>query len=222
MKRKAKRYDEGGSVMDMPVQDMRDPAYRKSLERSQALETSPVGPEDLVGIPLRAVRGIKAGVDAVKARRVKNVFDKGSLELADSPNVVAGITLGGRNPKSVEDITHAYRNMSSGEIEAAKKAGYFGKKPADIKRHYDPKGNKKWWSAGDETGNFGRNWARDESVRVPYKDVSPSWAVKTKNAQRLNKETGEWEPFKKGGKVSSASKRGDGIAQRGKTKGRMV
>ena len=28
--------------------------------------------------------------------------------------------------------------------------------------------------------------------------------------------------FKKGGKVSSASSRGDGIAQRGKTKGRMV
>lgn len=30
------------------------------------------------------------------------------------------------------------------------------------------------------------------------------------------------EPFKKGGKVSSASSRGDGIAQRGKTKGTMV
>lgn len=28
--------------------------------------------------------------------------------------------------------------------------------------------------------------------------------------------------YKKGGKVSSASKRGDGIAQRGKTKGRFV
>jgi hypothetical protein len=28
--------------------------------------------------------------------------------------------------------------------------------------------------------------------------------------------------FKKGGKVVSASKRGDGIAQRGKTRGRMV
>ena len=30
------------------------------------------------------------------------------------------------------------------------------------------------------------------------------------------------EPFKRGGKVSSASSRGDGIAQRGKTKGTMV
>jgi hypothetical protein len=35
--------------------------------------------------------------------------------------------------------------------------------------------------------------------------------------------SGEYSPFKKGGSVkSSASKRADGIAQRGKTKGRMV
>ena len=35
--------------------------------------------------------------------------------------------------------------------------------------------------------------------------------------------SGEYSPFKKGGSVkSSASKRADGIAKRGKTKGRMV
>ena len=37
---------------------------------------------------------------------------------------------------------------------------------------------------------------------------------------KFRKATGK--PFKSGGKVSSASKRADGIAQRGKTKGRMV
>jgi hypothetical protein len=37
---------------------------------------------------------------------------------------------------------------------------------------------------------------------------------------KFRKATGK--PFKSGGKVSSASKRGDGIAQRGKTKGRFV
>jgi hypothetical protein len=31
-----------------------------------------------------------------------------------------------------------------------------------------------------------------------------------------------YKGYKKGGKVSSASKRGDGCAQRGKTKGRMI
>ena len=37
---------------------------------------------------------------------------------------------------------------------------------------------------------------------------------------KFRKATGK--PFKSGGKVSSASKRADGCAQRGKTKGRMV
>lgn len=34
--------------------------------------------------------------------------------------------------------------------------------------------------------------------------------------------SGEYTPFKKGGKVSSASKRADGCATKGKTKGRMI
>lgn len=41
-------------------------------------------------------------------------------------------------------------------------------------------------------------------------------------ATRYENEEATSEGFKKGGKVSSASSRGDGIAQRGKTKGRMV
>jgi hypothetical protein len=46
---------------------------------------------------------------------------------------------------------------------------------------------------------------------------------KTKEGSTRKKdEMGDYTPFKKGGTVSSASKRGDGIAIRGKTRGRMV
>ena len=46
---------------------------------------------------------------------------------------------------------------------------------------------------------------------------------KTKEGSTKKKdEMGDYTPFKKGGTVSSASKRGDGIAIRGKTRGRMV
>ena len=38
----------------------------------------------------------------------------------------------------------------------------------------------------------------------------------------LTRELGRGMNYKKGGKVSSASKRADGIAQRGKTRGKMV
>jgi hypothetical protein len=41
-------------------------------------------------------------------------------------------------------------------------------------------------------------------------------------ASKGKDEMGDYTPFKKGGTVSSASKRGDGIAIRGKTRGRMV
>ena len=51
-------------------------------------------------------------------------------------------------------------------------------------------------------------------LKEKYSDKAPSGAGK----ESLSKSPS----YKKGGKVSSASKRADGIAQRGKTKGRMV
>jgi hypothetical protein len=40
-------------------------------------------------------------------------------------------------------------------------------------------------------------------------------------AERRSREAKETKPYKKGGSVSSASKRADGIAQKGKTRGKM-
>jgi hypothetical protein len=50
----------------------------------------------------------------------------------------------------------------------------------------------------------------------------PSGRKKPGAASKGKDEMGDYTPFKKGGTVSSASKRGDGIAIRGKTRGRMV
>lgn len=54
--KKRKKFDDGGSVMDKPNKDMRDPAYRKQLEREQALETS--APEFMVVGPGGATSGV--------------------------------------------------------------------------------------------------------------------------------------------------------------------
>jgi len=69
----------------------------------------------------------------------------------------------------------------------------------------------------------------DVSYRKRLKDDSE---IRARAGANFNKQAGktgidevsvEYEiPFKKGGKVSAASKRADGIAQRGKTKGRIV
>lgn len=196
-KHKPKKFNTGGETKpDWMVEDER------GIESVYPEELFPVG---------RALKGIK---EAVSARRVKNI-------VTDLPEKQTLLT--GRLPKSSNEITHAYRNMSRAEVEAAKEKGYFGKRPADNKQNWDA--GSKWWSPGDEKGSFGRTWKGGEdveTVRVPKEKVSENWAVRLKNAERFNKETGKYERFKKGGFVSSASKRADGCAQRGKTKGKIL
>lgn len=67
---------------------------------------------------------------------------------------------------------------------------------------------------------LGKLSAEDTALLNKY-DRSPAGVMsKAKRDQGMKK--GGSVKMKAGGKVSSASKRGDGIAQRGKTKGRMV
>jgi len=55
------------------------------------------------------------------------------------------------------------------------------------------------------------------------KRVKPVAADKTSDAvERASRTNAMGDTFKKGGKVSSASSRADGIAQRGKTRGTMI
>ena len=199
--RKRKKFDNGGSVMDMPNQDMRDPAYRRQLERQQALEASPVGPEDLIGLGL-GKRALSAAEMATRP------YVKNRVVLTEGLRVPGDAV---RMPKSSTDVTHAYRTMSKAEYEAAKKSGYFERNPNP---KYPP-ADAKWWSGGDKTGKFGRHWERGEDavvVRVPSKKVPTDKAVRFKDVEKM----------KRGGAVRSASSRADGIAQRGKTRGKIV
>ena len=66
-----------------------------------------------------------------------------------------------------------------------------------------------------------KNLARTSGVKMS-EEPAPA-APEPKKVSRVNEENTETSDFtfKKGGKVSSASRRGDGIAQRGKTRGKM-
>lgn len=57
-------------------------------------------------------------------------------------------------------------------------------------------------------------------ARSAQRDAARSAAEEEREKAMLA--SAEGKPMKKGGKVSSASSRADGCAQRGKTKGRMV
>jgi len=60
-------------------------------------------------------------------------------------------------------------------------------------------------------------FAKQQAERASLRD-----AVSQLNFKHLDAEDVEEMGLKKGGKVSSASKRADGCAQRGKTRGKMV
>ena len=132
----------------------------------------------------------KLGKDAVdyaagQAPKVKNYIDQPK-----------GGMFGGRVPGSADDVTHAYRNMSPEELEAAKKSGYFEKNPNPGKTTWDT--DKKYWSQGDAEGYFGRSWKDvpdNAQIRLP-KEKLPRWtAGRTGDAEVLDKSTGKWNPI---------------------------
>lgn len=61
----------------------------------------------------------------------------------------------------------------------------------------------------------------DEAERLSRRKPSPMAGLKS-SISKTKLGMADLSGYKKGGKVSSASKRADGIAQRGKTRGRMV
>lgn len=118
--------------------------------------------------------------------------------------------------KPVEEYKYAVRNLGIGrgryeeELEDIKRTGFMMPSPKEVASGR----NRKWFSAVDDPGK--------SHLRVLREKVPANRAVRRKDVEIYNKETGEYEPLKKGGVVKAKSFRGDGIAQRGKTKGRFV
>jgi hypothetical protein len=93
-----------------------------------------------------------------------------------------------------------------------------GDVPANVRRTQEASAKSK---RRDMTGFAQMPFSKQmEYLRTKGKEGT---GFKTKEGSTKKKdEMGDYTPFKKGGTVSSASKRGDGIAIRGKTRGRMV
>lgn len=210
MAKRKTRFNTGG-VADEYSPELRDPANMEpGLEGVYPEAWLPIG---------RIAKGTKAAIDAgigMLPNRVKNVV----TEVAPGKSTI----LSGRLPNAAEDVTHAYRNMSRAELDSALSTGRLRRTPENVKTDWDKA--QKFWSPGDEAGAFGRGWkgAAEETVRSPIRNVQgKNWAVKRENLERLNKETGKFEPLKKGGivKAKPTKARGCGIAKRGLTKGKV-
>jgi hypothetical protein len=106
---------------------------------------------------------------------------------------------------------YAKRNVrGSEELEAIKDSGYMLPKEGGKKKKYFT-----------QTDNVNTNVSPGDTVlRVPIEKVPKNRAVSRKDVERYNPDSGAFEPLKRGG--LTASRRADGIATRGKTRGRLI
>ena len=108
---------------------------------------------------------------------------------------------------------YAVRNVRGPEeLEAIKESGYMLPKEGGKQ--------KKYFTQTDNMRTESNAFEGSHVLRVPIEKVPKNRAVSRKDVERYNPDKGEFEPLKNGG--MTASRRADGIASRGKTRGRMI
>ena len=153
-----------------------------------------VGEEALMGLGMYGagatlgprLKGLAAKVgDSVLGPRVSN-------QIVPAPDPAAKTNiLAGRALTSPDQVKYAQRSMSAAELEDALARGRFAG-PRDGTKFSAPGENKKWWSAADDEGIFGRPWQRAGArvVRLPVSKVPKSRAASIKHAEVLDGD--EW------------------------------
>lgn len=191
------------SVMDIPKKDMRDPAYRKELERKQALKEPDISPEDIViGPAKKAVAAFKAYSNAKKVGRVAPEIGSNVSRMVKDENPWDAI-------RKKADVDRA-----SDIVEREGKES-FKDRVRQQQQEEIQKEVQKQKQAASGRGGLKRE-SRTEIAPRNYGAASNLAMEAEDQANGLfNKPDTE---YKKGGKVRSASARADGIAIRGKTR----
>jgi hypothetical protein len=112
------------------------------------------------------------------------------------------------------------------EMESRNGKTYYGKELEDLRKQERQEKTRKQLEkdesfgqkASDAISDIGSLLMRSKGVGQNLPAPGSATEARKRRVEEAKKELG----MKKGGKVSSASKRADGCAQRGKTRGRMV
>lgn len=167
-----------------------------AIEPDTTLEGLLIGPEKVAA---GAIKGIS------KLANKAEIFMRPKVKNSLYPEMPGGKPTG----------QYAVRNVRGPEeLEAIKQSGYMLPKEGGKQQKY--------FTQTDNMSTESNAFKDNHVLRVPIEKVPANRAVSRKDVERYNLESGNFEPLKKGGKVSSASKRADGCAQRGKTKGRYI
>jgi hypothetical protein len=100
-----------------------------------------------------------------------------------------------RAPADNQQYTHAYRNMVPAELEHAKKVGFLGRPPEEVRINARGNSLDKWWSAGDEQGIVGisrEGGGGKIQVRIPLQYLQQNRAAEIKHMEVLSNNV--WSP----------------------------
>lgn len=184
-----------------------DEAKKRRAPTSKEMEQDAIEPDTtleglLIGPGRAAASAIAKGVS--KLANKAEVFMRPKVQNSLYAEIPGGTRSG----------QYAVRNVRSPEeIEAIKESGYMLPKEGGKQQKYFT-----------QTDNMRTNnsFGDNSVIRVPVDKVPANRAVSRKDVEMYNRDSNKFEALKKGGKVSSASSRADGCAQRGKTKGRYL
>ena len=124
-------------------------------------------------------------------------------------------------------INRLYPKMPGGKVE-----GEYAHRNVRSAKEFDdivargaalpPAGSKnpqKYWTQ-TSSPNLSTKETAAGTIRAKVSNIKENEPVKREHIEKYNPDKGEFEPLKKGG--MTASRRADGIASRGKTRGRIV
>jgi len=189
------------SVLEKHNEDL---ARKNRLPTAEEEAIEPVYPEELL-IGGGAGKTIKSVAGKLKDKA--EVFMRPKVKNSIYPDILG--TPGGKPSGQ-----YAVRNVRGPEeLEAIKKSGYMLPKEGGKQQKY--------FTQTDNMRTESNAFKDNSVLRVPIEKVPANRAVSRKDVEKYNPDSGNFEPLKKGGKVT-ASSRGDGIASRGKTRGKLI
>lgn len=171
------------------------------IERNVMNALNAIGPGRVVA------GGLRAATAAPQAARTAGR----ELELMTRPKVnnvlVPEIFASKRGDKyAVRNLRNPEKGLK--EIEDIKRTGYMMPSPYEVQQG----SNRKWFTLTNDP--------QKNTFLIDPANIHPGRAVRRKDIKIYDPNLDDYVPLKKGGKVSAS--RGDGIAKRGKTKGRIV
>lgn len=200
--RKAKRYDDGGSVFDperiRQSRELLPPSLKGEEEGLEGVYPEAYLPVGRIGSGLRALADVAKGRFAGVSRALA----------PKTENSVYGLYPGASTEKAF--VQRYVRSPE--ELQAIRDSGYMLPKAGGK--------NKKYFTAVDDVNT---NMPEGTDVlRIARDRVKPDRAVSRHDVELFDRETQQFKKLKNGGTVKKANNtRGDGIAKRGKTKGTM-